>query len=102
MKIPIQTSVYVSDYCAFRPDVSLLLPPPFPNFCQCRASPQVHRDFRKPLILITPKSLLKMRQCVSTREEFTEGTYFQRIIPEQEPESLVADDKVCACECVIV
>ena len=94
MQTPIHLSLReVSDYCALRPYISPFLP----NSCQRRASPQVHRDFRKPLILITPKSLLKMHQCVSTREEFTEGTYFQRIIPEQEPESLVADDKVCVC-----
>ena len=55
---------------------------------------QVHRDFRKPLILVTPKSLLKMRQCVSQKEDFLEGTKFKRILREAEPEALTDDDKV--------
>ncbi len=30
---------------------------------------QMHRDFRKPLILMTPKSLLRHKKCVSTLDE---------------------------------
>ena len=41
---------------------------------------QVKRDYRKPLIIATPKSLLKSRQCVSNIEDFTEGSKFHRVI----------------------
>lgn len=43
---------------------------------------QVHRDFRKPLVLMTPKSLLRHSACKSPLSEFTEGHRFQRLIPD--------------------
>ncbi|MSS73961.1 MAG: hypothetical protein EXS64_21120 [Candidatus Latescibacteria bacterium] len=42
---------------------------------------QVHRTFRKPLVLMTPKSLLRHRGCVSPLEAFTGGA-FQRVMEE--------------------
>ncbi len=36
---------------------------------------QLKRDFRKPLVVFTPKSLLRSSQCVSKLEEFTEGGF---------------------------
>jgi 2-oxoglutarate dehydrogenase E1 component len=44
---------------------------------------QKHRDFRKPLILMTPKSLLSRPEAVSSEEDFLEGTCFQEILPDQ-------------------
>src|SRR5690606_29652923 len=41
---------------------------------------QMKRDFRKPLVLMTPKSLLRSELCVSTIEDFTEGE-FQEVLP---------------------
>jgi 2-oxoglutarate dehydrogenase E1 component len=41
---------------------------------------QLHRKFRKPLIIMTPKSLLRHKRAVSKLEEFGPGTRFQRII----------------------
>lgn len=41
---------------------------------------QIHRSFRKPLILMTPKSLLRHRLCVSEASEFTEGSSFHRVL----------------------
>ncbi len=43
---------------------------------------QVHRSFRKPLIVMTPKSLLRNRQAVSTLKEFASGSAFQTVIPD--------------------
>ena len=43
---------------------------------------QKHRDFRKPLILMTPKSLLGRPEAVSTEEDFLEGSCFQEILPD--------------------
>ena len=43
---------------------------------------QLHRDFRKPLIVMTPKSLLRHRRCVSTLEQMGPGTSFHRVIGE--------------------
>ncbi len=41
---------------------------------------QLHRTFRKPLILMTPKSLLRHRLCVSNAEDFTTGSSFHRVL----------------------
>ena len=43
---------------------------------------QIKRDFRKPLILMTPKSLLRHKRCVSDLAEFAEGTSFHRILKD--------------------
>lgn len=42
---------------------------------------QVVRQYRKPLIIMTPKSLLRHRRAVSTMADLTQGT-FQRVLPE--------------------
>ena len=39
---------------------------------------QLKRDFRKPLILMTPKSLLRHKRCVSALEDFAPGSTFHR------------------------
>ncbi|HXW71528.1 MAG TPA: 2-oxoglutarate dehydrogenase E1 component [Methylocella sp.] len=41
---------------------------------------QLHRDIRKPLILMTPKSLLRHKRAVSKLDAFTAGTSFHRIL----------------------
>ena len=37
---------------------------------------QMHRDFRKPLIVMTPKSLLRHKKCVSNISDFTKEKRF--------------------------
>ncbi len=41
---------------------------------------QLKRDFRKPLILMTPKSLLRHKRCVSRLDELAEGSTFHRVL----------------------
>jgi 2-oxoglutarate dehydrogenase E1 component len=41
---------------------------------------QIHRDFRKPLILMTPKSLLRHPMCISEADDFTTGSSFHRVL----------------------
>jgi len=41
---------------------------------------QVHRDFRKPLILMTPKSLLRHPLCISDADDFQTGSIFHRVL----------------------
>ena len=41
---------------------------------------QMHRDFRKPLIIMTPKSLLRNKYCVSNLEDFSKENSFHRIL----------------------
>ena len=43
---------------------------------------QMHRGFRKPLIIMTPKSLLRHKQAVSTRADFTGEGHFMRILSD--------------------
>jgi 2-oxoglutarate dehydrogenase E1 component len=43
---------------------------------------QKHRDFRKPLVLMTPKSLLGRPEAVSQISDFLEGNCFQEVLPD--------------------
>ena len=43
---------------------------------------QVRRTFRKPLIVMTPKSLLRNKECVSTLADMGPGSSFRRILVE--------------------
>ena len=42
---------------------------------------QVHRDFRKPLVVFTPKSLLRHPLCISPIEELAEG-HFREVMDD--------------------
>jgi 2-oxoglutarate dehydrogenase E1 component len=61
---------------------------------------QLHREIRKPLILMTPKSLLRHKRAVSRLDELGKGTTFHRILYDDaqmlpdEKIKLVADDKI--------
>lgn len=60
---------------------------------------QLHRTFRKPLVLMTPKSLLRHKLCVSEAEDFTTGSSFHRVLWDDAQKGnsdtkLVADDKI--------
>ena len=53
---------------------------------------QVRRDFRKPLVVMTPKSLLRHKRCISPLKDMNATSQFQRVIGETE--KLVANTKV--------
>ena len=61
---------------------------------------QLKREIRKPLILMTPKSLLRHKRCVSTLDEMGEQSSFHRILWDDaeflksEKIRLVKDDKI--------
>lgn len=61
---------------------------------------QMHRNFRKPLILMTPKSLLRHKRAVSRLDEMGEASTFHRLLYDDaemlkgEAITLVADEKV--------
>jgi 2-oxoglutarate dehydrogenase E1 component len=61
---------------------------------------QLHREIRKPLILMTPKSLLRHKRAVSRLDELGRDTTFHRILYDDaqmlpdEKIKLVADDKI--------
>ncbi|MGZ3410449.1 MAG: 2-oxoglutarate dehydrogenase E1 component [Rhizomicrobium sp.] len=61
---------------------------------------QLHREFRKPLILMTPKSLLRHKRAVSQLRELGPDTTFHRLLWDDaqllsgEKIKLVADDKM--------
>ncbi len=41
---------------------------------------QMHRDFRKPLVIMTPKSLLRHKSCVSSLSDFSKQNSFHRFL----------------------
>ncbi len=55
---------------------------------------QMHRDFRKPLVMMTPKSLLRHKLAVSDIEMFTGDSTFHRILWDDDKDTLVKDDKI--------
>jgi 2-oxoglutarate dehydrogenase E1 component len=59
---------------------------------------QLLRDFRKPLIMFTPKSLLRHKQCVSKIKDFTDDAFHRVLLDDietkHEENFLVEDDKI--------
>lgn len=51
---------------------------------------QVHRSFRKPQIVMTPKSLLRHKLCVSSMDDLASGSYYRRVLSETDE---LVDDK---------
>ena len=43
---------------------------------------QMHRNFRKPLIIMTPKSLLRHKRAVSKLDDFGPGSSFHRVLDD--------------------
>ena len=43
---------------------------------------QMHRSFRKPLVIMTPKSLLRHKRAVSKTEDFVGNGHFMRILSD--------------------
>lgn len=59
---------------------------------------QLRRNIRKPLILMTPKSLLTRPEAVSREEEFLEGTSFREVLPDpQLPDGPEGIERVVFC-----
>ncbi|MBM3492157.1 MAG: 2-oxoglutarate dehydrogenase E1 component [Alphaproteobacteria bacterium] len=57
---------------------------------------QMHRKFRKPLVLMTPKSLLRHKRCVSGLADFGPDTTFHRLLPDpaEGSQALVSDARI--------
>ncbi|MGB3243674.1 MAG: 2-oxoglutarate dehydrogenase E1 component [Sulfitobacter sp.] len=60
---------------------------------------QLHRSYRKPLMLMTPKSLLRHKMAVSATEDFVTGSSFHRVLWDDAEHGnsetkLVADKKI--------
>ena len=53
---------------------------------------QIRRNFRKPLVIFTPKSLLRAKEVMSRLDEMETGTSFHRVIGESE--AIAADNAV--------
>ena len=60
---------------------------------------QMHRTYRKPLVLVTPKSLLRHKMCVSDMEDLATGSSFHRVLWDDAQKGhsdtkLLKDDKI--------
>ncbi len=53
---------------------------------------QLKRNYRKPLIVMSPKSLLRHKLAISSLADFAPGSHFQTVIPEAD--AIAAADKV--------
>jgi len=70
--------------------------PTTPAQCFHMMRRQVLRKWRKPLIVMSPKSLLRHLECVSKLEDFSEGQW-QRIIPDSHQDEGRETKKVLLC-----
>ena len=44
----------------------------------------MHREFRKPLVIMTPKSLLRHKRCVSDLSLFSKKSTFHRVLEDDD------------------
>jgi 2-oxoglutarate dehydrogenase E1 component len=58
---------------------------------------QLHRDYRKPLIIMTPKSLLRHKGAVSSLKEMAEKTCFQPLLPDPTKTDPVKINRLILC-----
>jgi len=71
------------------------------NYFHCLRR-QIHRDFRKPLVVLSPKNLLRHRRCVSSLEDMGPGKTFKRVFDETDPEIQNNPEGVKVCVCVFL
>lgn len=43
---------------------------------------QILRNFRKPLVVVGPKTMLRMSEATSSFQDFQPGTHFQNVLPD--------------------
>ena len=60
---------------------------------------QIHRQYRKPLVIMTPKSLLRHKMAVSSKKDFLTGSSFHRILWDDaqmgmSPTKLLPDEEI--------
>jgi 2-oxoglutarate dehydrogenase E1 component len=58
---------------------------------------QMLRPFRKPLVIMTPKSLLRHKSAVSPIEDFTGESHFRRIVSDRSPPAAVDTRRLVLC-----
>jgi len=60
---------------------------------------QMRMPFRKPLVVVAPKKLLRFQGATSSIADFNEGTTFKPIIEDQNPKAVAANQvrKVILC-----
>ncbi|HEU4696010.1 MAG TPA: 2-oxoglutarate dehydrogenase E1 component [Sphingomicrobium sp.] len=58
---------------------------------------QMRRDFRKPLIIMTPKSLLRHKLAVSNIADFTGESHFRRILSDLNPPAEGETQRLVLC-----
>ncbi|KAL3877350.1 hypothetical protein ACJMK2_035073 [Sinanodonta woodiana] len=108
---PEHSSARLERFLQLSSDDSDYFPPDGPNFeiqqmheanwfvCNCSTPAnvfhvlrrQIALPFRKPLILMTPKSLLRLPEARSSFDEMMPGTQFHRVLPDTGPASDNAD-----------
>ena len=57
----------------------------------------MHRTFRKPLIIMTPKSLLRHKLAVSSAADFQGDSHFKRILSDPKAPADADDERLVLC-----
>ncbi len=57
---------------------------------------QIHNDYRKPLVIMTPKSLLRLEAAVSKAEDFTDSRFYEILDDPSKPDTKTVE-RVILC-----
>jgi 2-oxoglutarate dehydrogenase E1 component len=80
---------------AARDNLQIVFPSTPAQYFHCLRR-QVLRRWRKPLVVLTPKSLLRHPNAVSSLEELANGT-FCRVLPDRRPEGAAKTSRILLC-----
>jgi 2-oxoglutarate dehydrogenase E1 component len=58
---------------------------------------QMHRTFRKPLVIFTPKSLLRHKRAVSKAEDFLGDSHFRRLLSDPDAAPDIETKRLVLC-----
>lgn len=80
---------------AARDNLQIVFPSTPAQYFHCLRR-QVRRRWRKPLVVLTPKSLLRHPRAVSSLDELA-GGMFRRVLPDERPKAAMKTSRVLLC-----
>lgn len=64
------------------------------NYFHCLRRQIVNPEYRKPLIILSPKKLLRLKEAQSLKDDFTHTKDFKKVIGESQPKEIDSPEKI--------